>query len=207
MQNSRALKQLGAALVVGVCLFLDGCAVPATRTEMAMVPDQHAAAVDVVFEAVLPPTTVVAAPPEAAPAAPAAPAEPAPFAYPTAPGQWFQPSGLNQGTEGLTRFLAAIALRDNPPLYVSEQWGRTTGGAQSDHHVSRTDSWAADLAVRGIQVPTPATELAARRVAAALGVPDWGGGDLTTTINGYRFQVLWKVAGHYNHVHVGVRKL
>ena len=201
MQNSRPLRQLGAALVAGACLFLDGCAVPATRTEMAMVTDQHAtAAADVVFEAALPPTTLVAAAPAAAPA-------PAAFVYPTAPEQWFQPTGLNGGTEGLGRFLAALAIRDNPPLYVSEQWGRRTGGEQSDHHISRSDSWAVDLAVRGIQVPTPATELAARRVAAALGVPDWGGGDITRTINGYRFQVLWKVAGHYNHVHVGVRKI
>ena len=196
MQNSRALKRLGAALVAGACLFLDGCAVPATRTEMAMVPDRHAAAADVVFEADLPPSLVAAPSPA-----------PAPFVYPTAPELGFQPTGLNGGTEGLARFLAAIALRDNPPLYVSEQWGRTTGGGQSDHHISRNDSWAADLAVRGIQVPTPATELAARRVAAALGVPDWSGGDITKTINGYRFQVLWKVAGHFNHVHVGVRKI
>jgi hypothetical protein len=196
MQNSRALKQLGAALVAGACLFLDGCAVPATRTEMAMVPDQHAAAGDVVFEAALSPTLLAAPTPA-----------PAPFVYPTAPEQWFQPTGRNAGTEGLARFLAALAIRDNPPLYVSEQWGRTTGGGQSDHHISRNDSWAVDLAVRGIQVPTPATELAARRVAAALGEPDWGGGDITKTINGYRFQVLWKVAGHFNHVHVGVRKI
>ena len=73
--------------------------------------------------------------------------------------------------------------------------------------MSRTDSWAVDVAVLGIQSPTPATELAAKRIAAALGVPDWTGGDLTKTVNGYRFQVLWKVAGHFNHVHVGVRKV
>lgn len=195
MQHWRALKQLGAALVAGMCLFLVGSAVSATRTEMGPVPNQQVAGA----QAVDPTTTTVAAAP--------AVVEPAPFVLPTRPEQWFQPSGLNAGTEGLARFLAAIALRDNPPLYVSEQWGRTTGGAQSDHHVSRNDSWAADLAVRGIQSPTPATELAARRVAAALGVPDWGGGDLNVTVNGYRFQVLWKVAGHFNHVHVGVRKL
>lgn len=210
MHRSRALKQLGAALVAGTCLFLDGCAVPATRAEMAMMPSQHVGNVDAVLEAVLPPTTPVAAPPAAAPPAAAPtplPAPPAPFVYPTRPEQWFQPSGRNAGTEGLARFLAAVALRDNAPLYISEQWGRTTGGAQSDHSIARTDSWAADLAVRGIQVPTPATEAAAKRVAAALGVPDWGGGDLTTTINGYRFQVLWKVPDHFNHVHVGVRKV
>ena len=73
--------------------------------------------------------------------------------------------------------------------------------------MSRTDSWAADLAVRGIQVPTSTTETAARRIAAALGQPNWTGGDLSVTVNRYRFQVLWKVAGHFNHVHVGVRKI
>lgn len=190
MQNSRALKQFGAALVAGTSLFLVGSAVSATRTEMGPVPNQQVASAEA--------AAVVAAP---------AVADVAPFVLPNRPEQWFQPSGRNAGTEGLARFLAAIALRDNAPLYVSEQWGRTTGAGQSDHHVSRSDAWAADLAVRGIQAPTPATEMAARRVAAALGVPDWGGGDLTRTINGYRFQVLWKVAGHFNHVHIGVRKV
>ncbi len=126
---------------------------------------------------------------------------------PTSPEQWFRPDGRNRGTEGLAKFLAAVALHDNKPLYLSDTWGRTTGGGLSDHHVSRTDSWAVDVAVLGIQVPTPATELAAKRIAAALGVPNWTGGDLTKTIDGYRFQVLWKVAGHFNHVHVGVRKV
>jgi hypothetical protein len=161
-------------------------------------PEQHVASAGTVFEAKS--TTPTTAPAVAV-------AEAKPLVLPERPEQWFNPAGRNGGTEGLARFLAAIALHENQPLYVSEQWGRTTGGDQSDHHVSRSDSWAADLAVRGIQAPTPATELAAKRVAAALGEPNWQGGDLQKTINGYRFQVLWKVAGHFNHVHVGVRKL
>lgn len=127
--------------------------------------------------------------------------------FPTSPERWFSPSGKNQGTEGLAELLAGLALHENAPLYVSERTGRRTGGANSDHHASRTDSWAVDVAVRGIQRPTPATRLAAKRIAAALGVPNWTGGDLIKTINGYRFQVLWLVPGHDNHVHVGVRKI
>ncbi len=127
-------------------------------------------------------------------------------AQPT-PEQWFRPSGRNGGTEGLVDALASLALRDNAPLYRSDTWGRTGGNAASDHHVSQTNSWAGDLAVRGIQRPTPATETAAKRIAAALGEPNWTSGDLSKTIDGYRFQVLWKVAGHFNHVHVGVRKV
>ena len=153
----------------------------------------------------------------AAAAAPPAPArgsaaEPvaAPVAAPALPADplaWFAPGGRNQGTENLAVALAAIALQGNEPLYVSDGWGRTWGSSTSDHYVSQTNSWATDLAVRGIQRPTPQTEEAARRVAAALGHPGWTGGDLKVTIQGYRFQVLWKVAGHFNHVHVGVRKV
>ncbi len=132
---------------------------------------------------------------------------PPPFVMPTSPDQWFAPSGRNQGTEGLADVLAKLALHDNAPLYVSETSGRTTGGANSDHHASRTDSWAVDVAVRGIQQPTAATRTAAARIASALGEPNWTGGDLTKTVDGYRFQVLWLVPDHFNHVHVGVRKV
>jgi hypothetical protein len=121
--------------------------------------------------------------------------------------EWFVPGGRNEGAEDLAMALAAIALHDNAPLYLSDTWGRRWGPAKSDHHVGNPDTWAVDLAVRGVERPTPQTEGAARRVAAALGRPNWSGGDLQVTIQGYRFQVLWKVSGHFNHVHVGVKKL
>jgi hypothetical protein len=196
MHLPRRFHRSVASLLAGSSLFLAASAMSANRTELAPVPDQHdVASAGTVFA----PTTTTAVTMAIAGAKP--------LVLPDRPEQWFSPSGKNGGTEGLARFLAAIALHENPRLYVSEQWGRTTGGEQSDHHISRSDSWAADLAVRGIQVPTPATELAAKRVAAALGEANWQGGDLQRTVNGYRIQVLWKVAGHFNHVHVGVRKI
>lgn len=147
--------------------------------------------------------------PAAASTAPELPAA-APAVALSAPNpttDWFRPSGRNAGTEGLATALAQIALANNAPLYVSDGWGRTTGDATSDHHISQVTSWAQDLAVRGVNVPTPATATAAQRVAAALGEPNWQGGDLTKVVNGYRFQILWRVAGHFDHVHVGVRKV
>ncbi len=156
-----------------------------------------------------PPTqsaTVESATVQSATAQAPVPAAAAP-APPAGPFAWFAPGGRNQGTESLAMALATIALQDNAPLYRSDTWGRTSGSAKSDHYVGNTDAWAVDLAVRGIQRPTPQTEEAARRVAVALGRPDWTGGDLQKTIDGYRFQVLWKVSGHFNHVHVGVKKV
>jgi hypothetical protein len=201
MHRPRRFHRLVASLVAGSSLFLGVSALSANRTELAPLPDSQVASADALELVAEPLTTTTAV------TVLAAAVEAKALVLPDRPEQWFSPGGANGGTEGPARFLAAIALHQNPPLYVSEQWGRTTGGANSDHHVSRNDSWAADLAVRGIQVPTPATELAAKRVAAALGEPNWQGGDLQKTINGYRFQVLWKVAGHFNHVHVGVRKI
>lgn len=152
------------------------------------------------------PATVQSATVQSATAQAPVPAAAAP-APPAGPFAWFVPGGRNKGTESLAMALATIALQDNAPLYRSDTWGRTSGSAKSDHYVGNTDAWAVDLAVRGIQRPTPQTEEAARRVAVALGRPDWTGGDLQKTIDGYRFQVLWKVSGHFNHVHVGVKKV
>lgn len=120
---------------------------------------------------------------------------------------WFAPGGRNEGTQQLIERLVAIALHENAPLYHSDTWGRSHGHAGSDHHASQTTSWAADLAVAWVNEPTAATERAAARIAAALGAPAWPGGDLVTVIEGYRFQLLWLVPGHFDHVHVGVRKL
>ena len=129
-----------------------------------------------------------------------------PGARPVDPADWFRPAGRNQGSEGLASAPATLALAGNQPLYVSDGWGRTGPGVASDHHVLSTNAWAFDLAVLGMGEPTAQTDLAARRIAAALGHPDWAGGDLRTTRGGYRFQLLWKVAGHVDHVHIGVRR-
>lgn len=130
-----------------------------------------------------------------------------PFFVPDRPEQWFQPSGRNSGTEGVVEFLAQLALHENAPLYRSDGWGRTTGPATSDHHSSQSDSWACDLAVLGVNAPSPATATAAQRIGSALGEPGWSGGNLTRTVGAYRVQVLWQVADHFDHVHIGVRKM
>lgn len=183
-------------MCMGTLVFSDGVST-AMATDLAPLP------VDVLAA---PPTFIPVIPLPVPVAAPTPAPEPA-FVVPTSPDQWFAPSGHNLGTEGLALALAQIALHDNGPLYISDGWGRTDGPTTSDHSIKRTDSWAVDLAVRGIQQPTLWTETAASRVSTALGVANWKGGDLTKTVNGYRFQILWKVEGHFNHVHVGVRKV
>lgn len=133
-------------------------------------------------------------------------AAPAPLVVPTAPSEWFNPRGRHEGTEGIVADLAKLGVTDNGRLYVNECWGRTWGASTSDHHRSQTRSWACDLSVPGVQVPTPEAQEAAERIGSSLGEPGWKGGNLRKTVDGYRIQVLWKVAGHFDHVHIGVRK-
>jgi len=136
-----------------------------------------------------------------------APPPPPPLVIPTSPSEWFNPRGQHEGTEGIVTDLAQLGVTDNAPLYVNECWGRTWGAATSDHHQSQLRSWACDLSIAGIQTPTPQADEAAQRIGSALGEPGWKGGSLNKTIDGYRIQVLWRVAGHFNHVHIGVRKI
>ena len=203
---ARSWRHTAAVLAIGACLFFLAVGITPTGGDLLFVAGTDVAAASPPAET----STSTSTPaPTSSPTSSSTTSSTtiAPLVVPTSPDQWFAPSGRNGGTEGLITFLANLAIRDNALAYNSEPTPRTSGSDLSDHHVSRTDSWAADVAVRGVQVPTSTTDTAARRIASALGQPDWTGGDLTKTINGYRFQVLWKVAGHFNHVHVGVRKI
>lgn len=74
----------------------------------------------------------------------------------------------------------------------------------SDHHTSQKRADACDLS--NGSSPTPAMHRTAREIAAAVGQPGWKGGYLTVPCNGLRMQLIWNTSGHYNHVHVGVRR-
>ena len=46
----------------------------------------------------------------------------------------------------------------------------------------------------------------ARAIAAVLGMPAHTG--IQNTVRGsYRVQLLWQTGGHYDHVHIGVRRI
>lgn len=78
----------------------------------------------------------------------------------------------------------------------------TASGGVSDHWVGSTNSYATDLPTSGA-----AGDALFKRVAQALGVSLKSGQWNNVNIGGYRYQVGWRVPGHYDHVHVGVKKL
>lgn len=79
----------------------------------------------------------------------------------------------------------------------------TASGHPSDHWVGSTSSYALDLGVKDRSVGDPI----AQRLASAVG-SSWTPGVWTNAnYNGYRYQIGWQTAGHYDHIHIGARKL
>jgi hypothetical protein len=81
----------------------------------------------------------------------------------------------------------------------------TLGNPDSDHYVGNTTAYAVDAA-------TFSGADDAHAVAKALGIPDYRTGDYTgyyihRSGNTFRVQILWGVSGHWNHVHVGVKRV
>lgn len=79
----------------------------------------------------------------------------------------------------------------------------TSSGGVSDHWTGCKACYAKDLVGT-----TAAMDRAAAQLGERLGRPGWRGGSwLEVVKNGYRIQVGWRVADHFDHVHVGVRKV
>jgi hypothetical protein len=53
--------------------------------------------------------------------------------------------------------------------------------------------------------PTPQMDELARRIARRFGIPWSGAGEVTAHGHGFRFQLLYRVPDHFNHVHFGLR--
>lgn len=87
----------------------------------------------------------------------------------------------------------------------------TTSGNTSDHSSNDASAAARDIAVRGINEPTPQLDRAIEVIGRAFGRDYAGGKEIVDTFawNGYRIQVLWRTwtgGNHFNHIHVGARK-
>jgi hypothetical protein len=81
--------------------------------------------------------------------------------------------------------------------------GPTVSGGRSDHQGPPDVAWAADMS-NG--VTTPQEDALAAALAKRFGIPWHGAGLVSAEHDGYRFQLIYRAAGHFDHVHFGVRK-
>ena len=128
---------------------------------------------------------------------------------PSAPGQihagrgWGGSEGVADVAKSLARSMGAPITSTKRNLEDTIRVGSNTG---SDHFTGNTNAYAVDMGVSGAR----GDELA-RRIADAYGIPRSSIGTYnrhTITVDGQRYsvQLLWRVSGHYDHVHLGVRR-
>jgi hypothetical protein len=111
------------------------------------------------------------------------------------------PGGGWGGAEAPAKRIAQIS---GLPI-TSEKRSRmlTASGNPSDHWTGSKQSYAVDLGTSGA-----AGDRAFRKIVTALGYPHLKPGTWhNLTINGYRYQIGWRTSGHFDHIHVGVKKV
>lgn len=81
--------------------------------------------------------------------------------------------------------------------------GPTSAGRRSDHQGPPSRAWAADLPCR-----SAVGDKLARALATHFGFPGNGSGSFERHVkDGYSVQILWRVEGHFDHVHCGIQKV
>lgn len=82
--------------------------------------------------------------------------------------------------------------------------GPTKSGNRSDHQGPPDSAWAADLS--NGSSPTPGMTALARELSVMFAIQWSGAGLVNATHGGFRFQLIYKAEGHFNHVHFGIKR-
>ena len=128
---------------------------------------------------------------------------------PSAPGNvragrgWGGSEGVADAAKSIARSMGIPVTSTKRNLADTRRVGSNTG---SDHFTGNTNAYAADFGVSGAR-----GDDLARRIADQYGIPRSSIGTYnrhTINVDGQRFsvQLLWRVSGHYDHVHLGIRR-
>lgn len=121
------------------------------------------------------------------------------------------PGGGWAGSQGVSNAATAIARSMGIPVTSTKRnyadTIRVGSSTASDHYTGNSTAYAVDYGVAGSR----GDELA-RRIASKYGIPASHIGTYNYTykqIGGhtYRLQLLWRVSGHFDHVHFGIRRV
>lgn len=91
---------------------------------------------------------------------------------------------------------------------ANHRHGATVSGSRSDHQGPPNRAWAADLS--NSSHPTPEMDRLAADLAKCFGLKWNGSGIVNRYKDGYRIQMIYRssVGGnHFNHVHIGIRRV
>lgn len=121
----------------------------------------------------------------------------------TSGGGWGGSQGVADAAKSVARSMGIPVTSEKRNYADTVRVGSTTG---SDHYTGNTNAYAVDFGVSGAR-----GDDLARRLADTYGIPRSSIGTYnrhTITVDGQRYsvQLLWRVSGHYDHVHLGIRR-
>jgi predicted chitinase len=96
--------------------------------------------------------------------------------------------------------------KSNPFSSQKRSRVKTASGNVSDHYENNESAYAIDI---------PAAGRSGDKLLACI-MKEWNGGSnsdykggswLNVNVGGYRYQFGWRVAGHFDHIHVGVKRI
>jgi peptidoglycan hydrolase-like protein with peptidoglycan-binding domain len=114
------------------------------------------------------------------------------------------------GSEGVADAAKAIARQMGTPVTSQKRdlaaTRRVGSSTRSDHYTGNTSAYAVDFGVSGQR-----GDALARAIAKRYGIPEGNIGTYNRHIinvdgKKYSLQLLWKVKGHYDHVHLGIHR-
>ena len=121
----------------------------------------------------------------------------------TAGGPW-------GGSQNVANAAKAIAADMRIPVTSQKRnladTHRVGSSISSDHYTGNTTAFAVDFGVAGAR-----GDQLARAIATKYGIPQGNIGTFNShviNVTGakYRLQLLWRVKGHFDHVHLGIRR-
>jgi hypothetical protein len=122
------------------------------------------------------------------------------------------PHGEWAGTQGPVQDIVGTLGKGFSVSSAKRATQMTASGNVSDHYIGNKTAYANDV-VWGSSTPTASSDAAASKIIQELGGPaNWGskGGVFNKTINGIRYQVLYKTnvgGNHFNHIHIGAKRV
>ncbi len=117
---------------------------------------------------------------------------------------WGGSEGVADAAKAIAREMGVPVTSQKRDLATTRRVGSSTG---SDHFTGNKNAFAVDLGVSGKK----GDELA-RAIAKKYGIPERNIGTYNRHIinvdgQKYSLQLLWKVQGHFDHVHLGIQKV
>jgi hypothetical protein len=204
MWVQRSLNQ-----ILGLRLAVDGIVGTYTRSAIRSFQQQKALTVDGI---VGPQTEAALIRAGAGPLPGASTSTPAPYVPSPSPSSgsgsihygkgWGGSEGVADAAKGIAASMGVPVTSEKRDLAKTIEVGSST---KSDHYTGNTTAFATDFGVSG-----PRGDELARAIATKYGIPQSAIGTynrytIQVDDRRYSLQLLWKVEGHYDHVHLGIR--